>query len=303
MSWLFDWVLRQHSRPTAMALVFISSSAWGLLWLPLHYVTSLGLTGLWAALCFFIAPLPFILALTYRSLWAERRHWADYSVVGVTMGAGFLLYSCGLIFGSVTKTTVLFYLLPVWASVLSVLFLRESIVLSRVLCIALGLFGCTLLIRLDWQLLSFEITDLYGLGAGVCWAIGAVFVRARGDNLNVLHSITVIYLFAMVCGLLIAYLLDSPLPQVDLLWRALAPALFFSLLFIYPSFLFMMRVQQYLSPSLVGVLMMSEVLMAIFSARLLLGESILPLQWLGVLLALTAGVGIGLSEDKSTRTQ
>ena len=43
------------------------------------------------------------------------------------MGIGFVLYGLGLMIASVTKTTVLFYLTPVWATLFAYVALSERV--------------------------------------------------------------------------------------------------------------------------------------------------------------------------------
>ena len=56
---------------------------------------------------------------------------------------------------------------------------------------------------------------------------------------------------------------------------------------------------QYVSPGLVGILMLSEALVAAVSAAFWLGETLSVIQWVGVGVILTTGVLIGLFEGKS----
>ena len=109
---------RQHPPRQAFLLVFLSSAIWGLLWVPMRHLESIGLPGLWAVVLFHMLPavamLPFM-----RSLVEIGRHqWGPVLAAGLLMGAGFVLYSLGLVMASVTKTVVLFYMMPIWSSLL-----------------------------------------------------------------------------------------------------------------------------------------------------------------------------------------
>jgi drug/metabolite transporter (DMT)-like permease len=53
---------------------------------------------------------------------------------------------------------------------------------------------------------------------------------------------------------------------------------------------------QYVSPGLVGILMLSEVLVAALSSWLFLGEALTVWQWAGVVAILGTGVFVGLTE-------
>jgi drug/metabolite transporter (DMT)-like permease len=59
------------------------------------------------------------------------------------------------------------------------------------------------------------------------------------------------------------------------------------------------RISQYLSPGLVGILMLSEVLVAATTAALFLGERLDAAQLVGVGLIMAAGAGVVLAGPKS----
>ena len=59
-----------------------------------------------------IANLPFVA----RAYIADRPHRLVSFIAGGLIGIGFVLFGLGLLVASVTKTTVLFYLTPVWAT-------------------------------------------------------------------------------------------------------------------------------------------------------------------------------------------
>ena len=63
-----------------------------------------------------------------------------------------------------------------------------------------------------------------------------------------------------------------------------------------PSVLLIFRIMQYVSPGLVGILMLSEVLVAALSSWLFLQEALTLSQWAGVLAILGTGVFVGLTE-------
>jgi drug/metabolite transporter (DMT)-like permease len=52
-------------------------------------------------------------------------------IAGGLMGVGFVLYGLGLVVASFTKTTVLFYLTPVWATLFAYAALSERVGLGR----------------------------------------------------------------------------------------------------------------------------------------------------------------------------
>ena len=65
-----------------------------------------------------------------------------------------------------------------------------------------------------------------------------------------------------------------------------------------PTVLLLFRIMQYISPGLVGILMLSEALVAALSAAYFLGERLDPAQWLGAGLILATGVFVGIIEGR-----
>ena len=89
-----------------MILIFVSASVWGVLWIPLRVIESLGLTGLWSNFFFLVLP---VLPLTYffgRAVVRDKSNWLGHCLIGIFIGFGFACYLAGLTLGSVTKTTV-----------------------------------------------------------------------------------------------------------------------------------------------------------------------------------------------------
>jgi len=81
--------------------------------------------------------------------------------------------------------------------------------------------------------------------------------------------------------------------------QATPPAFIASAVVFLPSALLIFRIMQYVSPGLVGILMLSEALVAAVSAAFWLGETLSLTQWLGVGVILATGVLVGLFEGKS----
>ncbi|MCE2518092.1 MAG: DMT family transporter [Alphaproteobacteria bacterium] len=292
---------RQMPKRTAMIVVLISSSVWGLLWLPLRFMEHQGLTGRWANGFFVLMPLPLLLWAYARPVLRDRANWGVYFWAGGVIGFGFMFYTLGLIIGSVTKTTLLFYLTPVWSSLLGMIFLGEKPKLALWVGNALGLTGCALILELSPSSLEIEAVDLLGLLSGIFWAIGAVIVRRYPEA-----HYTGITLVQYISSLMIAaggvMIMGLEVPPVSAFVDSLPVAAGVSIFIILPALLFIFRTTQYISPAVVGILMLSEVFAAVISASILLDEHILPLQWLGAGLIILTAVIVTLSESAGSHS-
>jgi drug/metabolite transporter (DMT)-like permease len=300
MSWFLSLFTREYEQRHALLIIFLASSFWGVLWVPMRHIEAIGLSGLWVVVLFHFLPALAMLPLTVKTMPSSRRDWGRAAVAGALMGAGFALYSLGLVVASVTKTVILFYMTPIWSTMVAYFVLRERAGWGRWLAIAAALVGCILVTGVSRDELRFDPADLLGLLSGLFWALGSVMIR-RYDGLNFVHVSFLQYLFGGIMALLAALYLGDPIPQLNAVLQAIPPAFLAAVVVFLPSVLLIFRIMQYVSPGLVGILMLSEALVAAVSAAFWLGETLSSMQWIGVGAILTTGVFIGFYEGKAIK--
>ena len=300
MIWFLSLFTREYEQRHALLIIFLASSFWGVLWVPMRHIEAMGLSGLWVVVLFHFLPALAMLPLIVRTAPSSRRDWGRAAVAGALMGAGFALYALGLVVASVTKTVILFYMTPIWSTVIAYFVLRERAGWGRWLAIAAALVGCALVTGVNRDELRFDPADLLGLLSGLFWAWGSVMIR-RYDGLNFVTVSFLQYLFGGIMALLAALYLGDPIPQLNALLQAIPPAFLASVVVFLPSVLLIFRIMQYVSPGLVGILMLSEALVAAVSAAFWLGETLSSTQWIGVGAILTTGVFIGFYEGKAAK--
>jgi drug/metabolite transporter (DMT)-like permease len=300
MIWFLSLFTREYEQRHALLIIFLASSFWGVLWVPMRHIEAMGLSGLWVVVLFHFLPALAMLPLIVKTAPSSRRDWGRAAVAGALMGAGFALYALGLVVASVTKTVILFYMTPIWSTVIAYFVLRERAGWRRWLAIAAALVGCALVTGVSRDELRFDPADLLGLLSGLFWALGSVVIR-RYDALNFVTVSFLQYLFGGIMALLAALYFGDPIPQLNALLQAIPPAFLASVVLFLPSVLLIFRIMQYVSPGLVGILMLSEALVAAVSAAFWLGETLSSMQWIGVGAILTTGVFIGFYEGKAVK--
>ena len=293
---------RQHSQRTASIMVFAASSMWGLLWVPMRLTESMGVAPLWVQFWFTTMPALFLAGLYAPSLVRQRAFWPVYLISGMCIGMGYTLYAVGLLVGSVSKTTVLFYLTPIWSTLLGMVFLGENPGIRRWAAIAMATLGCCLVMRINPINMQLEKVDLLGLLSGVFWGMGTVALRKfpEADYKNATMA-------QYVCGTLITgaaiLILGTDTPELATNGKAALMGAVFGILVFMSTFMLIIRIMQYMSPGRVGILMLSEALVAVISAMLFLGELLSVAQWIGVLVILSAGVIVALTDDVSETSE
>ena len=131
-----------------------------------------------------------------------------------------------------------------------------------------------------------------GFISGIIWGAGAAYARLH-DDVHPADTSASIYFFSTLMGVVLVWLMldpNDPIPGIDA-WVGAAPAtLIFSLLVFAPILYLVIWCAQRLSPGRVGILMMSEVLVAGISAPLLAGEVLTLQEFFGAVLIIGAGV-------------
>lgn len=289
------------SDRTASIALFAAAAFWGLYWWPLRLIESAGLSANWSIAVFNAGP---VLILTPVLIWRRKGQFAHFRqalLIGAFMGIGLGLYASGLVISSVIRATMLFYLTPIWSTLIGVFWLREALTLARISAILAGLAGL-------WLLLSggddfskpLNYGDFSAVAAGILWGMGAASIK-RWPQTPTLMLTTIQFLFVVVfCSLVAVLGFKDPLPSADMLRMAIPVAFGLSVLVLLPTAYVMFVTAKQLFPGRVGILMMSEVLVAILSASILLPQEMMsPLQWLGGGIVLTACLIEILGRDRA----
>lgn len=274
--------------------VFVAAGLWGLYWLPLRHIDSHGINGLWAVLAAYLIPL---LALLPLALLRRRQIAANASgiaLISLFLGAGLACYTSAFLYTSIMRTTLLFYLTPVWSTLLGIVLLGEKPAWQRWSAMIIGFSGLSFMVIAgnDQQSAGgFNHGDVLALLSGVLWGAGTVLVQ-RDQHIDSVDVVPAQYFFATLLSAL-ALLAGGEIlnPPSTAAWSAAMPWLIgYFVLIMLPSLYVCVHAAKILSPGRVGILMMSEVLVAGISAPLLAGETLSPVEWLAGALIVLAGL-------------
>ncbi|MEM7225224.1 MAG: DMT family transporter, partial [Pseudomonadota bacterium] len=171
-----------------------SGVAWGVFWLPLRALDEAGLVGAWATVVFYVIPLILVSPVV---VWRWRRIVAGglgLQVTGICTALALVLYADAVLYTEVVPAILLFYLTPVWSTLLARFFLGEPVTPMRWLTLALGMGGMYVMLAGDGGIpWPSNIGDWMGLAAGFMWAVCAT--RMRLDKTNEAPEFTVCCFF------------------------------------------------------------------------------------------------------------
>ena len=281
----------EHSDKTLSLAISLSAAAWGLYWFPLRSIENAGLSGSWSVVFFNACPLIVLcpwLVFNFKKLIGSL---GPTLLAAIMIGMAFTLYANGLVETTIVRATLLYYLTPVWSTLIGVMWLSEHLTKARIIAIGVAFSGLLLLLSngesSDYPL---NIGDLYSFLSGIFWAIGVATLN-RWSNIPILPLATFIFVSTTAFSAIFAGVLYvDPLPDFTMLKTAFPTAAFWSIFILLPCFCIIFRVSQLLFPGRVGILTMSEVIVAIVSAAILVPEEkMLLMQWVGAIAILLAG--------------
>ncbi len=294
------WLDRQSDNGLSVIL-FLAAGVWGLYWVPLRILEAGGLSDAWSVAVFNACPLIFLLPYAFLTRRGLLPHLRNILLIGGLTGCALSFYATGLVASTVVRATVLFYLTPVWSTIIGILWLSERCERGRVVAIILGIAGLVLLVAgNDDSTLPLNIGDVLALLSGILWGFGAAFMK-RHPETPVGNTMTCMILTtALVSFGLGLFLFPDPFPNVAELANSLPVALPASTIVLVPTVYLILRIARRLYPGRVGILMMSEVLVAIVSASIFLPEETMSfVQWIGASAIILSCVVEVLFEPKS----
>lgn len=272
--------------------VAFSSALWGLFWIPVRAINEAGVSVAWTSPTMFICVvgvfLPVALWRWRNFLRSDGSFWLACALGGTT----FTMYSISFNLTDVIHAMLLFYISPVWSTLLGAVFLGERLTLNRVLAIFLGFAGLTVILGADggfpWPR---QIGDWFALAAGMLWAVASVRFFKGGATLLIEKTFG-FALSALATAVILALLplgIEATFPEFGQvknawIWIVVVTA------FILPSLYLVVWPTTVLSPARVGILFMSESFIGVGSAALLTDEPFGVREIVGTLLILSAAI-------------
>lgn len=276
----------------ASVMVLISGTVWGFYWLPVREIAAQGLTGAWGSVAIVGGAVLVLLPFAWAGRGALRR--ADLlGVLSVALGGfSFLLYSVSFLYGQVAVVVILFFLTPVWSTLIGRAFLGWPITRLRLLVLLFGLLGLAVMLGGEGLLpIPRSLGEWLGLVSGFLWSVASIGIRVR----PALPSVPGAFVFAFgafVGGLVLApWLGDWPdlsaiaIPLSLTFWIIATGAFWWALMVVG-----LMWAAPKLDPARIGILHMIEVPVAAASAAIIVGEHLSAAELIGGALVVVAGM-------------
>lgn len=285
-------MITKQNTSLATAVVIFTGALWGLYWIPVRSLTANGLPGAWGTVAITLAGA---LLLSPMAIVKRRELFRTdpLALASIALGgAAFALYSVGFVYGRVAIVILLYFLTPVWSTLIGRYVMGWRTTRLRVLSIVVGLAGLSVMLGANGELpLPRGMGEWMALIAGILWSIGTTGMNTK-SKLAPVPSAFVFAVGAALTALVLAPFLDSQHVELnsDDWVNSLGVAVVTGGVWWGLSIASLMWATLRLEPARVGILLMTEVVVGAVSAAVLAAEHLAPLELIGGALVLTAGI-------------
>ena len=263
----------------AVAALLLNAFTWGVSWWPFRWLETQGLHPLWATALVYVLACAVIVLWRPQApglLWRSRRLWWLVLAAGTTNAS----FNWAVTLGDVVRVVLLFYLMPLWAVLLSRWLLGERLSATAGLRVVLALAGAVIVLWPTdggWPL-PRTLADGLGLLGGFSFALNNVLLRREAAAPQEARALAM-FGGGVVVSLLLGSLLWSAgripgIPLAELGWWP--GALLLALAFLVGNLALQYGAAR-LPANTTAAVMIAEVLFAAVSA-VLLGAGLVTTQ-------------------------
>ncbi|WP_341367196.1 DMT family transporter [Yoonia sp. BS5-3] len=273
----------------ASILAIGSGMLWGFYWIPVRALGQAGLGGAWGTFAITMAACLLIFPFAARQLHRINACPALGIAATALGGVAFTLYSVAFLYGQVTITVLLFFLTPVWSTIIGRYIFGWPTPALRIWAIIVGLTGLAIMLSADgtWPI-PRNLGEWMGLLSGILWSLASTGIRVKSNMAPAVAAL--IFATGACSAACVLALWLGPAPQVTHIWTSLVIVIGTGGLWWAAAMIALMWATLRLDPARIGILLMSEVIVGAGSAALLAGEYLSPLEMLGGGLVIGAGL-------------
>ena len=283
--------------------ILASTVLWGTWWIPLRKLDALGFGSIWSTagglMISLLVMLPVV--VIHRKRIAAAGWPLIFSAFFFACALG--LYAEGMLRGQVARVILLFYLTPVWSTLLARFMLNQPITPRRVLTLLFGLSGMLVILEADnASPLPRDVSEWLGLISGFAWGLAMVYTQ-RTPAHPVADKVALQFIFLVVIFTGLTLIpggrewttagFDITLTAPELTARGLTTLgwlLAFAFVWNLPVVWLTFYGGGKLEPGRVAILLMLEVAIGIVTASLFTDEPFGLRELSGAILIVAAGI-------------
>lgn len=273
-----------------VAALLLAATLWGVFWYPLRLLESAGLSGLGSTLLIYMGACLHLLYFLRGRLADFRHHGLGLLLLALSTGWCNVAFILAVLDGNVVRVLLLFYLSPVWTSLLAVFFLHERLDRLSVLILLIALLGAVAML---WQPSlgapwPQDSADWLALSSGFTFAVGNIITR-KLQQVSVQSKMASAWIGAMVLTAIGLSLGIQTIGSADV--TVILLALLLGLVGMYMMTISVQYGVTHMPAHRSAIILLFELVAGAVSSYLLADEIIRPLEWLGGSLVILAALG------------
>ncbi len=251
--------------------LFLAVGSWGLYWIPQRALEGAGMTGGWGTIAQYLISIGLLAPFAAWRARKGRQTGPDLPLAGLLMGGGIVCYANSFLLTDVMRVLVLFYLVPVWATIIEVGFLRHSPGWRRAISLTASLIGVWIVIGRDVGIpLPQNAGDWLAVLGGAMYAGGAVRIQvARIDG--VFPIVFSFFVYGGIFAVIVSFFLTAELGPIPAggSWAMLAPWLILlCVVFVIPTTALICWSPTQIGAGLSSIILMSELIFGTVSSAI-----------------------------------
>jgi len=281
-----DMHSKSGSNVLPVILLLCGATCWGVLWYPLRWLEDGGISGLWSTLIIYgsalVVGLPWLLPRR-----AVLHDAGPLTVMALASGWCNVSFILAVLDGHVVRVILLFYLSPLWTVVLGRFLLHERLTSAARTTIVVAMLGALVMlwdekIGLPWPRSG---ADWLAISSGLAFALSNTMVR-RVQATGVWTKAALAWLGVVVLAVVWITFGNEPEPQAApaVVWVAVGVGaigmVFMTIAVVYGV--------THMPVHRSAVLLLFELVAGALSAQWLTDEVVLPREWIGGAMILTA---------------
>ncbi len=277
----------QNTRVMPVLSLLFAATMWGIFWYPLRWLEGLGLQGVWMTLLIYCGTLIYALPIIY--LHRKEIGQSPGLLVGVALSSGWCNTSfiLALLDGEVVRVILLFYLSPVWATLLARIFLNEILSTQAYFVLLVALSGAMIMLwspeaGYPWP---GSTADWMALTSGFAFALTNMFVnmaRKTSIQLKTATSWAGVILVASIA------LLFREEDLAGVATETMLYALILGMTFMALMTWAVVYGVTHLPVHRSAIILLFEIVASVVSTYLLIDERLEPIEWFGGIAVMVA---------------
>ncbi len=259
---------------------------WGVIWYPMRLLDAAGLNGLWLTLILYASALAFSLPRTAVT-WREFPHEpAALTMLMLAGGWTNVAFIEAVLHGNILRVLLLFYLSPLWATLMGWLVLGERVSARSMASLALAMGGALLML---WNphtggAWPQGASDWFAISSGIAFALCNVLVR-KMEKISIAAKSASIWAGVLIVALIMIMLLRVAPPHAGA--GAFAGAVALGLFGILLMTLLVQYGVTHMPVHRSAVIMLFELVAGALSQQILTYEHVGAREWAGGVLIIT----------------